>query len=75
MAIRLTPALVTRFRDEMREHPLREGEIRRLMGLGRHDIASASTDIGAPGFARLYSLTIDGLPYQVCVPGAGTAGP
>jgi len=68
MAIQITSVLATRLRDEMREHPLHDGEIRRLVGLGRHHIARASTDIAAQGFARLYSVSIDGLPYLVCVP-------
>lgn len=68
ISIWLTPVLVRRLRDELRDQPLREGEIRRVVGLGRWYLAAADTDLSAHGFDRLLTLTVDGVANVVCVP-------
>jgi hypothetical protein len=68
MRLLLTSVFVERLRDEVRQAPLREQEIRRVVGLGSHHLAAVGTDLGAQGFAAMFTLTFDGAAYAVCVP-------
>jgi hypothetical protein len=62
--VHLTKQLQERVRDEVRQSPLIEGEIRRLVGCGDLHIALASTEV-LEGYDAFCALVIDDINHQL----------
>jgi hypothetical protein len=60
----ITASHAERIRDEMRNDPMQEGEIRRVKGLGNLFVAISSTSVEAQEYTRIYTLFIDDVEYS-----------
>lgn len=52
-----------RLRDEVRQQPLEQGEIRRIKGLGNLYMALVTTEVDSTKYKEMYSLFIDDVEY------------
>jgi hypothetical protein len=64
----LTNALATKLRDDLRERPLADHEIRRIVGMGPHYITAKTTDVSTRGMMTLFTVIVDDREYWVVKP-------
>lgn len=62
--MQLNPHHLEILRDNVRENPLKEAEVRRVRGLGEQYVMLASHNPGEK-FVRVYELKIDGIAYVI----------
>ena len=62
--MRITPQYAERMKKLVREEPLSEGELRRVVGLGETHIALSDTPVDEP-YYFVFSAKIYGVSYSI----------
>ncbi len=61
ISFRISPSLAKPLQDDIRECPLRDKEVRGVVGMSSYYITAAATDLNEHKLTALFTCTIDGI--------------